>query len=92
MQVDNLHVRAELDGANHLLDFVVPKAEARGWVLNMGASTDEEKDVRVFVRIAQSCATWDARSDLGLARGCLTYLEAVGSGHDEVPILIDELH
>lgn len=92
VQVDNLHVRAELDRANHLPDFVVPEAEARGWILNMGASTDEEKDVRVFVRVAQSRAAWDARSDLGFARGCLADLEAVGPSHDEVPILIDELH
>lgn len=65
MQVHNLHVWAELDGAYDLLRFVIPEAQSRGRILNMCAGTDEEKDVRVFVAVAEGCTTWHIRLDLG---------------------------
>ena len=51
MQVDYLHIRTKLHRAHDLLAFVVPKTEPCAWELDMRASTNEEEDVRVFVRI-----------------------------------------
>ena len=52
VQVRDLHVRTELDGAGNRLGLVVPEAEPCRRIVNMVTGTDEEKDVRVLVGVA----------------------------------------